>query len=266
MTNAPHFVREVSRGEDVSFKELQSIMMHDGLSDAYDGSSMGLTGETISSEFNLSRELSDAYAIRSHALSNAAWRSGWFDEESISMSELSVDEGIRVGTDMESLGKLRTVFKKDGQVTAGNSSQVSDGASAVLLSSEEMAISNGWPILATIVDYVTAGLEPYRVMSAPIEAVEMLLKRNKLEILDIDIVEHNEAFAAASVAVQMALGIPEDRFNIHGGAVSIGHPLGATGTRCLMTVTNALKRTEGSYGIITICLGGGNAVAMLVKR
>ena len=265
MSNAPHFIRNAQRSDEISYQDLESNLMHDGLRDAYDGSSMGLTGETISSEHNLTREQSDAYAIRSHALSNAAWKKGWFAKESIVMNELSVDEGIRTDTDMSILSNLSPAFKEGGQVTAGNSSQVSDGASAVLIVSEEIAISKGWPILATIVDYVTSGVEPNRVMSAPISAVRMLLTRNNLNILDIDIVEHNEAFAAASVAVQMALSIPEDRFNIHGGAVSIGHPLGATGTRCLMTVTNALNRIHGKRGIITICLGGGNAVGMLIE-
>ena len=161
------------------------------------------------------------------------------------MEELEIDQGIRPGTNIESLANLKTVFKEDGQVTAGNASQVSDGASAVLVCSENYARGKGWPILAEIIDYTTSGVEPKRVMVAPITAVETLLERNNLDIMQIDILEHNEAFAAASVAVQMALKVPEDRFNVHGGAVSIGHPLGATGTRCLMTTINALKRTGG---------------------
>ena len=121
------------------------------------------------------------------------------------------------------------------------------------------------PILAKVVDYCTSGLEPSRVMAAPITAVETLLKRNNLVIEDIDLVEHNEAFASASCSVQKVLKIPDEKFNVHGGAVAIGHPLGATGTRCLMTLINALNRTAGKFGIVTICLGGGNAVAMLIQ-
>ena len=181
------------------------------------------------------------------------------------MDELKKDQGIRSETNIQSVAKLEPVFKIEGQVTAGNASQVSDGASAVLVCSEEIAKKKGWPILAEIIDYTTSGVEPRRVMVAPISAVETLLKRNKLDIMEIDVLEHNEAFAAASVAVQMALKVPEDRFNIHGGAVAIGHPLGATGTRCLMTTINALNRTGGRRGIVTICLGGGNAVAMLIE-
>jgi acetyl-CoA C-acetyltransferase len=265
MSNAPYFAKEKIKGDKIDSSALESIMMHDGLTDAFDGTSMGMTGEIVAEEFNLSRELADAYAVRSHALANAAWNNGWFDSEIIDIEDLEIDQGIRPGTNIESLANLKTVFKKNGQVTAGNASQVSDGASAVLVCSEEFARKKGLPILAEIVDYTTSGVEPKRVMVAPITAVETLLERNNLDIMQIDIVEHNEAFAAASVAVQMALKVPEDRFNVHGGAVAIGHPLGATGTRCLMTTINALNRTGGKKGIVTICLGGGNAVAMLIE-
>ncbi len=265
MSNAPYFAKEKIKGEMIDSGTLESIMMHDGLTDAFDGTSMGMTGEIVAEEFNLSRELADAYAVRSHALANAAWNNGWFDSEIIDIEDLEIDQGIRPETNIESLANLKTVFKKNGQVTAGNASQVSDGASAVLVCSEEFARKKGLPILAEIVDYTTSGVEPKRVMVAPITAVETLLERNNLDIMEIDILEHNEAFAAASVAVQMALKVPEDRFNVHGGAVAIGHPLEATGTRCLMTTINALNRTGGNKGIVTICLGGGNAVAMLIE-
>ncbi len=265
MSNSPYFVREKNKGEKIDSKILKSVMMHDGLTDAFDGTSMGMTGEIVAEEFSLSRKMAESYAVRSHALANAAWENGWLENEIIEMDELKKDQGIRSETNIQSLAKLEPVFKKDGQVTAGNASQVSDGASAVLVCSEEIAKKRGWPILAEIIDYTTSGVEPRRVMVAPISAVETLLQRNKLDIMEIDVLEHNEAFAAASVAVQMALKVPEDRFNIHGGAVAIGHPLGATGTRCLMTTINALNRTGGRRGIVTICLGGGNAVAMLIE-
>ena len=265
MSNSPYFVREKNKGEKIDSKILKSVMMHDGLTDAFDGTSMGMTGEIVAEEFSLSRDMADSYAVRSHALANAAWENGWLENEIIEMDELKKDQGIRSETNIQSLAKLEPVFKKEGQVTAGNASQVSDGASAVLVCSEEIAKKKGWPILAEIIDYTTSGVEPRRVMVAPISAVETLLQRNKLDIMEIDVLEHNEAFAAASVAVQMALKVPEDRFNIHGGAVAIGHPLGATGTRCLMTTISALNRTGGRRGIVTICLGGGNAVAMLIE-
>jgi acetyl-CoA C-acetyltransferase len=265
MSQAPHFIRGAKRGDEISFAELTGILSHDGLKDAYDGSMMGITGETIAKEANISRSESDKYALRSHTLSDSAWENGWLAEEVVSIDELERDEGIRIDTSIEDLAGLRTVFKDDGQVTAGNASQVSDGGSAVLIASEEIANENGWPILAKIIDYVTSGVEPNRVMSAPIPAIQMLLDRNKLEISDIDILEHNEAFAAASCAIQNAFEFPDEGFNPHGGAVAIGHPLGATGTRCLMTLVNALNRNNCSIGIVTICLGGGNAVGMLIE-
>ena len=266
MSNAPHFVRRARRGEEVSYAALESVLVHDGLKDAYTGEAMGTTGETIAGEHSISREQSDAFAIRSHALANKAWDEGWLDKESFPVGGLERDEGIRPDSSMDSLSGLRTVFSDGGQITAGNSSQVSDGASAVLVASEEAAEEHGLPVLARIIDYATSGVESHRVMSAPIPTVRNLLKRNGMSMDDIDILEHNEAFAAASCAIQMVLGVSEDRFNPHGGAVAIGHPLGATGTRCLMTLVNALERIGGHRGIVTICLGGGNAVAMLVER
>jgi acetyl-CoA C-acetyltransferase len=265
MSNAPHFIRGAKRGDEISYGDLSSILSHDGLKDAYDESMMGVTGETIAREADITREQSDAFAVRSHTLSNQAWEQGWFAEECLEIDGLSRDEGIRTDTSIESLASLRTVFDKNGQVTAGNASQVSDGGSAVLIASEAAAATNGWPVLARIVDFVTSGVEPHRVMSAPIPAVKTLLERNGLTIADIDILEHNEAFASASCAVQKAFDIPDERFNPHGGAVAMGHPLGATGARCLMTLTNALNRTGGHRGIVTICLGGGNAVGMLIE-
>jgi len=266
MSNAPHFTRNVEKGEGVPFSSLESVLMHDGLQDAFTGESMGNTGETVANEYGITREQSDAFAIRSHALSNKAWEEGWLDDEVFPVDGLARDEGIRPGSNMQALGSLRTVFRDDGQVTAGNSSQVSDGASAVLVTSEEAAAELGLPVLARIIGYATSGVESGRVMSAPIPTVRKLLEQTGRTMDDVDILEHNEAFAAASCAIQTSLGVSEDRFNPHGGAVAVGHPLGATGTRCLMTLVNALRRTGGKCGIVTICLGGGNAVAMMVER
>ena len=266
MSNAPHFIRGARRGENVSYASLESVLVHDGLKDAYTGESMGNTGETIADEHGITREQSDAFAVRSHALANKAWDEGWLDKEVFPVAGLERDEGIRSGSTMESLGGLAAVFTEDGQVTAGNSSQVSDGASAVLIASEEAAEEHGLPVLARIVGYATSGVESSRVMSAPIPTVHKLLEQTGMSMEDIDVLEHNEAFAAASCAIQMSLSASESRFNPHGGAVAIGHPLGATGTRCLMTLVNALERTGGHRGIVTICLGGGNAVAMMVER
>ena len=265
MTNAPHIARNVAKGQDVPFGSLESVLIGDGLKDAFTGESMGNTGETVAEEHGITREESDKFAVRSHSLANEAWKKGWISEEVFPVGSLSIDEGIRPETNKEILSSLRTVFSEDGQVTAGNASQVSDGASAVLIASEEKAKREGWPILARIVDYATSGVESNRVMSAPIPTVKKLLKITGMRLEDVDILEHNEAFASASCAIRGSLGIPDESFNPHGGAIAIGHPLGATGTRCLMTLVNAMRRRGSKRGIVTVCLGGGNAVAMMVE-
>ncbi len=271
MTNAPYFAQKVGRDE---YKEMQSVMVHDGLWDVYNDEHMGNTGETISEECSISRNDADSFSERSHRLAREAWEAGWLEKEAFPIEGLDKegnkmmllsDEGIRSDITSNSLAEMRPAFAADGKVTAGNASQLSDGASAILVASRTRAEKEGWPILAKVVDQITSGLEPARVMSAPIPAVNMLLERNDLEVDDVDLFEHNEAFASASCAVAQEVGIPEEKFNVHGGAVSIGHPLGATGARCLMTLVNALTRTGGKRGVVTICLGGGNAVAMLVE-
>ena len=181
------------------------------------------------------------------------------------MPELSVDEGIRAGTTTEALAGLRPVFQEGGMVTAGNASTLNDGASAVLVANEDFAKENGWEIIAIIEDYCTAGVEPSRVMYAPVPAIKMLLDRAGMDVLDVEVYEHNEAFASASCAVAQEVGIPEDRFNLHGGAVALGHPLGSSGTRCLITMIGVMRRIEAKSGIVSLCLGGGNAVAMRIS-
>ncbi len=265
MSNSPLFVRNAKKDEDVSFSSLESIMMSDGLSDAFTGESMGNTGETVAEEFGITRQDSDAFAVRSHNLAEQAWNEGWFDSEYFPVGDLDRDEGIRPGSTEEVLSGLKAVFKDGGQVTAGNSSQVSDGAAAVLIASEDSAAKHGLPILARIVGFSTSGVESHRVMSAPIPAVNKLLEKTGKSMGDVDILEHNEAFASASCAIRGALGFEGGEFNPHGGAIAIGHPLGATGARCLMTLVSALSRTGGKRGIVTVCLGGGNAVAMMVE-
>ncbi|EHR76106.1 MAG: acetyl-CoA C-acetyltransferase [uncultured Candidatus Poseidoniales archaeon] len=275
MSNAPHLLKNHRKGSKMGDSTLVDSMIHDGLWDGYNDVHMGTTGETIAEECNITRETSDAYAARSQQRASTAQANGWFDWEMFPVEipqrrgdpvHFHSDEGVRSNTTAESLANLRPVFKKDGQVTAGNASTLNDGASAVLLADAEFAQQQGWEVLGYVEDYCTSGVEPARVMSAPITAVEMLLERNQLTVLDVDVYEHNEAFASASCSVAQELNIPEDRFNLHGGAVSLGHPLGASGTRCLITMLGVMRRLESSSGIVTLCLGGGNAVAMLVRR
>ena len=260
MTNAPKF--EKRNGED---KEMVSTMVHDGLWDVYNDVHMGNTGEIVANECKISREKMDAFAARSQNKAAEAEANGWFDWERFDMPELSTDEGVRAGTTAEKLAGLRPVFQEDGMVTAGNASTLNDGASAILVADEDFAKENGWDIIATIEDYCTAGVEPSRVMYAPVPAIKMLLERANMDVMDVDVYEHNEAFASASCAVAQEVGIPDDRFNLHGGAVALGHPLGSSGTRCLITMIGVMRRLEAKSGIVSLCLGGGNAVAMRIS-
>ena len=260
MTNAPKF--EKRDGEN---KALVSSMVHDGLWDVYNDVHMGNTGEIVAKECNISREKMDIFAARSQNYAAQAEVNGWFDWERFEMPELSTDEGVRPGTTPEALRELNAVFQENGTVTAGNASTLNDGASAVLVAQEDFAKQNGWEIIAIIEDYCTAGVEPSRVMYAPIPAIQMLLERAGIDVLDIDVYEHNEAFASASCAVAQEVGIPDDRFNLHGGAVALGHPLGSSGTRCLITMLGVMRRIQAKSGIVSLCLGGGNAVAMRVS-
>ena len=275
MTNAPHLLLNGRTGTKMGSSELLDSMIHDGLWDVYNDEHMGNTGESVATEFSISRSDADGFAARSQQRAAEASANGWFDWELFDVEVpqrrsdsiyVKSDEGVRPGTTAEGLSGLRPAFQKDGIVTAGNASTLSDGASAVLVTDSEFAIEQGWEVIATIEDFVTSGVEPARVMAAPIPAVEQLLERNGLTVKDVDVFEHNEAFASASCAVAKGVGIPHDRFNLHGGAISLGHPLGASGTRCLITMLGVMRRLEATTGIVTLCLGGGNAVAMFVRR
>ena len=222
----------------------------------------------------MTREDADRISYESHMKAAAATREGRFDREILPITikskketiELRHDEGIRPDTTLEGLAKLRPVFKEGGIVTAGNASQISDGSAAVVVASREYAEENGLKPLATIVDYNTGGTKPEWIMEAPIPTTRALLERNDLSIDDIDLFEHNEAFATASVAVKRELGVPDDRFNVNGGAIAIGHPIGASGARVLTSLIYALHDRNKKTGLATLCLGGGNAVSMLVRR
>jgi len=275
MTNAPQLLMGQRRGAKMGNSTLVDSMIHDGLWDVYNDMHMGNTGEVVSEEFSISREGMDAFAAQSQQRAATAQSEGWFAWETVPVQvpqrrgdpiTVDADEGVRADTTAEGLAGLRPVFDREGKVTAGNASTLNDGAAAVLVADADLAAEMGWEIIAEIVDQTTSGVAPERVMAAPIPAVRTLLERQGLDVLDVDVYEHNEAFAAASCAVAQDLGIPNDRFNLHGGAVSLGHPLGASGARCLITMIGAMRRIDAKSGIVTLCLGGGNAVAMLVHR
>jgi acetyl-CoA C-acetyltransferase len=271
MSRAPYLVKEARWGVSYNHVPFVDAMVHDGLWDVYNRFHMGITGEIVSERYKVSREDQDAFALESHRRAWRATMDGKFREEIVPVdvpagSRQEIDEGIRQDTAMEKLAKLPTVFKEGGLVTAGNASQLSDGAAAMVVLSREAANRQGVTPMARIVDYVTAGTKPEWVMEAPIPAVRKLLKRTGFTIDDFDLVEHNEAYAAASVAVMRELGIPHERLNVNGGAVALGHPLGCSGARILTTLAYAMKDRNAKRGLATLCLGGGNAMAMILER
>ena len=273
MSNAPYLATGVRWGTKFGDARLLDAMIADGLWDAYHNYHMGITGELIAKKFGIGRKEADEFAMSSHLTAAKASAAGDFEDEIVKVKiqkegevvQFEKDEGPRADTTMEKLGKLRPVFKPGGVLTAGNSSQLSDGASAVVVASEEAADRLGVKPLARIVAYGTGGLEPSRVMEAPIPATKALLAKAKMTVGDIDLFEHNEAYSTASIAVQRALRVDPSKFNASGGAVALGHPIGCSGARVLTTLIYGLKRTGRKTGLATLCLGGGNAVSMIVE-
>jgi acetyl-CoA C-acetyltransferase len=274
MTNAPHMLLGSRTGIRLGDGKLVDHMVHDGLWDHYNDFHMGETGEIVAERYHVRREAADALAARSHARALAAQVAGRFDAEIVPVAvpvgkgeirQVTKDEGIRPDTTAEGLARLKPTFRQGGQVTAGNSSQISDGAAAVVVASRGHAAEHKLPVLAEIEAYDASGTKPEWVMEAPIVSVRNLLARMKADISDFDLVEHNEAFASASCAIQSGLKIPDERFNVNGGAVALGHPIGASGARLVLTLAHELRRRGGGRGLATLCLGGGNAVSMAIR-
>jgi len=275
MTNCPYILDKARYGYRMFDGKLIDSMVHDGLWDVYNDFHMGLTGEIIAERHDITREDCDEFAAQSHQKAEKATANGSFKDEifPIEIKQkkgdpiiFDKDEGIRKGTTVESLAKLKPFFKKDGVVTAGNASQITDGASAVVVMSADKAKKMGIEPLATIKGYNTSGVKPEYVMEAPIPGVKNLLKKMKLSVDDIDLVEHNEAFSSASIALIKKFDFSKDIFNVHGGAVALGHPIGCSGSRILVTLMQAMKKYDKTRGLATICLGGGNAVSMIIER
>jgi len=274
MTMAPYLLPRARMGYRYGNSTLIDAMYHDGLYDIYNDFPMGMTGEIVAERFNISRIEMDEFTLRSHQRAVAATESGAFTNEIVPVDlktrkghrTVTQDEGPRKDTSLEALAKLRPVFKKDGKVTAGNASQISDGASAIVVMNEDVAIEKGIPILARIVDYGTSATKPEWVMEAPVTGARQLLDKTGMTVKEMDLIEHNEAFAAASCAVRNELEIPDHKFNVNGGAVSLGHPLGNSGSRILVTLYHALANHEKKRGLATICLGGGESVSLIIER
>ena len=275
MSNAPYLVRNLRRGLKYGHAQLLDSMIVDGLWDAYEDYHMGVTGELVARRFKITRREADEFAYESHMRAAKASKAGRFRDEIVrvefereegGVKSFEKDECIREDTTPGKLAKLKPVFKKGGVLTAGNSSQLSDGASALVVASEEAAERLGARPMARIVAYGTGGMEPSRVMEAPIPTTKELLRRSGMRVGDIDLFEHNEAYSTASIAVRNALGVDGERFNVNGGAVALGHPIGCSGARVLTTLLYEMRRRHADRGLATLCLGGGNAVSMIVER
>jgi acetyl-CoA C-acetyltransferase len=255
-------------------RRLLDSLMHDGLTCSFSQQSMGEIAESLAKRAGISRQEQDRYALESHRRAVAATESGAFAAEIVPISVrqgsdkllVSRDEGPRSDTSLERLAKLAPSFHSGGTVTAGNSSMISDGAAAVVVGSDKFAARSGKRPLARIVASATSGGKPHDVFTAPVEAVRRVLAKANRSLDEIDLFEINEAFAVQMLACVRELGLSADRVNVHGGAIALGHPIGASGARVLVTLLGALERRGARHGIAALCLGGGNAVAMLVER
>lgn len=255
--------------------EVVDLMIHDGLWDIFNNYHMGVTAENVAGKYNITREEQDEFSAKSQNNAEAAIKAGKFKDEIVPVEVpqakgepvlFGTDEFPRFGTTKETLAKLKPAFKKDGTVTAGNASGINDGAAAVLLMSEDMAKENGIEPLATIESYGSCGVPPELMGMGPVCAARKVIERAGIATGELDLVELNEAFASQSIAVSRELGLNPDRVNVNGGAIAIGHPIGASGARILVTLLHELRRRKGTYGLASLCIGGGQGIAMVVKR
>lgn len=275
MTNCPYLLPQVRQGLRLGHGKVIDSMIQDGLWDAYEDFHMGMTAELVAEKYDIDRHRQDAYAVESHRRAIDAIKNGRFEEQIVPVAIpqkkgepilFSVDESPRTDTSMETLAKLKPPFKKDGTVTAGNAPGTNDGAAALVVTSAEKAGKLGRNPLARVVGQAVSGLEPRWVMMAPVEAVRSLMEKTGWKIEDVDLFELNEAFAVQAIAVIQELGLATAKTNVNGGAVALGHPIGASGARILVTLLYEMARRNARRGVAALCLGGGNAVALAVER
>ena len=275
MSQAVHALPASRTGKKMGDWELIDTMLRDGLTDAFAGYHMGMTAENIVDQFAISREEQDTFAAASQNKAEAAQKSGRFEDEIIPVeipqrrgepTVFSTDEYCRHGCTAESLSKLRPAFKSDGSVTAGNASGINDGAAAVMLTSAERAEQLGLKVLARVKAYANAGVDPSIMGTGPIPAVQRCLNKAGWSVEDLDLIEANEAFAAQAIAVNRDLGWDANKVNVNGGAIALGHPIGASGARILVTLVHEMIKREVNKGMATLCIGGGMGVALAVER
>jgi acetyl-CoA C-acetyltransferase len=274
MSNAPYLLPRVREGLRMGNGTIVDSMIQDGLWCAFENCHMGMSGEVVADKYQVSRPEQDTYAAESHRKAAHATREGWFTEEILPISipqkkgepiVIDRDEAIREDTTAAALAALKPAFRKEGSVTAGNAPGVNDGAAALVVMAAERAQALGKEPMARIVGQATSGLAPKLVMMTPVEAVRKVAKKTGWALKDVDLFEINEAFSVQAVAVMRELGIDPARVNVHGGAVALGHPIGASGARILTTLLYAMKRRRAKRGIAALCLGGGNGVAVAVE-
>ncbi len=275
MSLAPYVLPKARTGYRMGNDTIVDSMVNDGLTDAFDKIHMGITAENIAEQFGISREEQDRYSVSSQNRCEAATKAGKFEEEIVPVSipqrkgdpvVVSQDEFPRFGATYEAVAKLRPAFKKDGTVTAANASGINDGAAALVIMAKEKAEELGITPLATIKSWASAGVDPKIMGTGPIPASRKALEKAGLKIEDIDLVEANEAFASQTLRVAQELQLDMAKTNVNGGAIALGHPVGASGTRILVSLLHEMKRSNAHLGLATLCIGGGQGIALVVER
>lgn len=275
MSMAPYLLPSARWGARMGDIKAIDYMVHDGLTDIFNGYHMGITAENINEKYQISREDQDEVALRSQNRAEKAIKEGRFKAEIVPVSVpqrkgdpvmVDTDEFPKFGTTMETLAKLRPAFKKDGSVTAGNASGINDGAACLVVMSKEKADKLGLKPLCTIKAYASAGVDPKIMGIGPVPATKKALAKANLSISDMDVIEANEAFAAQTVAVTRDLGLDIEKTNVNGGAIALGHPIGASGARILVTLIHEMEKRNAKHGLATLCIGGGQGTAVIVSR
>lgn len=275
MSQAPYILPNQRWGSRMGNATVVDTMLRDGLTDGFEDYHMGITAENVAEQYGITREDQDSFALQSQKRAVVAVESGRFKEEIIPVEipqrrgeplVFDTDEFPRKDVSLEGLSKLRPAFQKDGSVTAGNSSGINDGAAAVVVMSAEKAKELGVPVLATIKSYASAGLDPKVMGCGPIYASRKALEKAGLTVADLDLVESNEAFAAQACAVAKELNLDLEKVNVNGGAISLGHPIGASGCRILVTLLHEMQKRDAKRGLVTLCIGGGMGTALIVER
>lgn len=273
MSQAPYVLNNMRKGNKMGDSTVIDSMVIDGLTDAFNKYHMGITAENVAEKYGITREMQDEFALRSQNNAEKAQKEGKFKDEIVPVTiktkkgetVITEDEYPKHGTTIEKLSNLRPAFKADGTVTAGNASGINDGAAAIILMSKEKAEELGVKPIATIKGYGSAGVDPSIMGIGPIEASKKALKQAGIEVKDLDLIESNEAFAAQSIAVAKELGFDMEKVNVNGGAIALGHPIGASGARILVTLLYEMQKRNSKYGLATLCIGGGMGTSLVVE-